>query len=116
MTATKITDLPAATTIASGDLIPVVADPSGSPATKKITFSNFYANVVVTAKFSNTVTLAANVSSTTNFTANNLFINYRTTPSTSADVVTQGKMWFDNTYIYCATTNNTIKRVQLTTF
>lgn len=116
MTATKISDLPAATTIASGDLIPVVADPSGSPATKKITLSNFYANVVVTAKFSNTVTLAANVSSTTNLTANNLFINYRTTPSTSGDAVTQGKIWFDTSYIYVATANNTIKRAALSTF
>lgn len=110
MTATKITDLPAATTIASGDLIPIVADPSGSPTTKKITLTNFYANVVVTAKFANSVT------STASLTANNLYISYRTTPSSATDSVTQGKIWFDNSYIYVATANNTIKRVAISTF
>ena len=116
MTDTKITELTAATTMASGDLIPIVADPSGSPATKKITLANFYSNVVVTAKFSNTVTLAANANSTSNITANNLFITYRTTPASSGETVTGGKIWFDSTYLYVATSNNTIKRVTLDTF
>lgn len=40
MTATKISELTAATTIAPTDLIPIVSDPSGSPTTKKITANN----------------------------------------------------------------------------
>lgn len=116
MTATKISEMTAATTIASGDLIPVVADPGGSPANRKITYSNFYANVAVTAKFSNTLTLAANVTSSASLTANNLYVTYRTTPSTSTDTVTSGKIWFDTSYLYVATAGNTIKRVALDTF
>lgn len=116
MAATKISQLTAATTVAANDLLVVVSDPSGSPATKKITYTNFYSNVVVTAKFSNTLTMTANVVSNSNFTANNLFITYRTTPASSGDSVTTGKLWFDNTYIYVATTTNTIKRVQLQSF
>jgi hypothetical protein len=58
MTDTKISELTAATTIANGDLIPIVSDPTGSPITKKITYGNFFANVVSNTKFSNTVTFA----------------------------------------------------------
>lgn len=110
MTTIKISDLPAASTLTSGDLIPVVANTAGLPSTKKISLSNFYSNVIVTAKFANSVTF------TTSLTANNLYINYRTTPTSSTDSVTQGKVWFDNSYIYVATANNTIKRVAISTF
>lgn len=116
MASSKITDLTAATTIASGDLIPIVSDPSGSPATKKITLSNFYANVVVTAKFANTVTLTAAVTSNNSLTANNLYITYRSTPASSGDSVSNGKLWFDNNYLYVSTNTNVIKRVTLDTF
>lgn len=116
MTATKISELTATTTVAANDLLVVVTDPSGSPATKKMTLSNFYSNVVVTAKFANTLTFSSNVTSTLNFTANNLFITFRTTPSNSSISVASGKLWFDNSYLYVSTSTNTIKRIQLQTF
>jgi len=116
MTDTKISELTAATAMASGDLIPIVADPSGSPATKKITLSNFYANVVVTAKFANTVSFTSNVSSNASLNAYNLYISYRTTPASSGDTVTNGKLWFDENYLYVSTNTNVIKRVTLSTF
>ena len=116
MTATKITGLNEISYISANDVIPIVHDPAGSPTTVKITLTNFYANVVVSARFSNTVTLAANAVASQNFTANNLFLIYNTTPSTSGDTVTRGKIWFDSNYIYVATANNTIKRVALTAF
>jgi hypothetical protein len=116
MTATKITGLVEATTIASSDLIPIVSNPGGSPSTKKITLSNFYSNVNINVKFSNTVTLSGNTTSTLNFSANSLYITYRTTPSTSTQSTPNGKIWFDSNYIYVATATNVIKRVALTTF
>ena len=58
MTATKVTALTAATTVAANDLLYIVADPGGSPTSKKITQANFFANVVSNTKFSNTVTFA----------------------------------------------------------
>jgi len=58
MTATKVTALTAATTVAANDLLYVVSDPGGSPTSKKITQANFFANVVSNTKFSNTVTFA----------------------------------------------------------
>ena len=116
MTATKITGLNEITYMSANDVIPIVHDPAGSPATVKITANSFFANVVVGARFSNTVTLAANSIASQNFTANNLFLIYNTTPGTSGDTVTRGKIWFDSNYIYVATANNTIKRVALTAF
>lgn len=116
MAATKISDLPAATALASGDLIPVVLDPAGSPSTRKITVANFYSNVIVTAKFSNTLTFTANVTSSLNMTANNLYITYTGTPATANDAVIKGKVWYDTSYLYVAVANNTIKRVSLSSF
>jgi len=74
MTDTKISELTAATTIANGDLIPIVSDPTGSPITKKITYGNFFANVVSNTKFSNTVTFANTVTftNTVTFSTNTL--------------------------------------------
>ncbi|CAB5220854.1 hypothetical protein UFOVP247_47 [uncultured Caudovirales phage] len=116
MTATKISGLTAATTMASGDLIPIVADPAGSPSTKKITLANFYSNVVVTATYANTVTFNANVVSTSNLTVSSLYLTYRTTPGSGSDSVPSGKIWFDQNYIYVATATNVIKRASLSTF
>jgi hypothetical protein len=62
MTATKISNLVSTNTISSSDLLVVVRDPSGTPSTNNITYSNFFANVVANAKFSNTVTFANTIS------------------------------------------------------
>jgi len=61
MTATKVTALTTATTVAANDLLYIVADPGGSPTSKKITQANFFANVVSNTKFSNTITFANTV-------------------------------------------------------
>lgn len=42
--ATKVTELTALTTISSDDLLMAVDDPSGTPASKKITFANLVAS------------------------------------------------------------------------
>lgn len=116
MSATKITGLDPITYMSSGDLVPVVHNPAGSPTTNKITIDNFYSNVAVAVSFANTFTVSGNVVSQTNLTANNLFLTYKTTPVSSGDVVLGGKIWFDSNYIYVAIANNTIKRVALASF
>ena len=112
----KISELNAVTTLTSDDLIMVVNDPAGSPTTNKITFGNMLANVNIVAKFSNTVDSSGNITSTSIINSNNLFINYRTTPTTNTDVVQSGKLWFDNDYIYVSISNNNIKRAALSNF
>jgi len=112
----KISELNAITTLTTDDLMMVVNDPAGSPTTNKITFGNVLANVNITVKFSNTVNSSSNITSTSIINSTNLFINYRTTPTTNTDVVQSGKLWFDNDYIYVAVSNNNIKRVALNNF
>jgi hypothetical protein len=48
--------------------------------------------------------------------AANLYITYRTTPANSTANCTQNQIWFDNTHIFVAVSNNNIKRVALDTF
>lgn len=50
-----------------------------------------------------------------NATANVVIITDNTTPANSTVTETQGRIWFDDDYLYVATSNG-IKRVLLTTF
>ena len=94
----KITELTALTTAANSDVIPIVDDPSGSPATKKITVANLTKTV-----YSNTIT------------ANTLIISGNSTPSNTA-TATAGTILWDSDYIYDATANNSWKRVALSNY
>ena len=55
MTATKVSALPEATTVAANDLIYVVSDPGGSPVSKKIKYTNLLTNVSSNVHFSGNV-------------------------------------------------------------
>ena len=48
--------------------------------------------------------------------ANNLQIMLANTPANSSSNVVGRTIWFDNNYLYIATSNNTIKRVSLESF
>lgn len=108
--ATKITGLTALTDISNDDLFVVVNDPSGTPATRKITVGDLFGNVTMNVAVTGTTTLTGNTTTT------NLHITYDTTPTSSTDAVTKGKIWFDSNYIYVATANSNIKRVALQAF
>jgi len=91
--AKKISELTALTAPAGEDLLVIVDDPTGtSNATKKVTVANLLGN-----------------------SAANLAIR-NVTPANSAITVQQGTIFYDNTYIYIATSNNTLKRVSLSSF
>ena len=112
----KISELNAITSVLSTDLIAIAHDVNGLPSTRKITFGDVFANVNIAVKFSNNVDSSGNITSTSIINSNNLFINYRTTPTTNTDVVQSGKLWFDNDYIYVSISNNNIKRAALSNF
>lgn len=106
----KISELTAITSLTADDLIMVVNDPNGSPSTNKITVSNLFGNVRVSATFANTTTFSSNTIVT------NFMINNKATPASNTDNAQMGKMWFDEDYIYVAVANNSIKRVALSNF
>jgi hypothetical protein len=106
MASKKITELNATTTISGGDLLVVVTDPTGVASTKKMTITNFFANVQPAVIFNGELTVA-----------NNIKIPTKSTPAnTNSLSISQGSMFYDANYLYVATANNTVKRVALTTF
>jgi hypothetical protein len=91
--AKKISELTALTAPAGEDLLVIVDDPTGtSNATKKVTVSNLLGNAAANIAIRNV------------------------TPANSTITVQQGTIFYDNSYIYIATSNNNLKRVSLTAF
>ena len=88
----SLLDLVETTSVANGDLLLIVRDPTGAPTTNTATVNAFVASI-----------------------ANNLIIKQQT-PANSTITITQGMMLYDNTYLYIATANNTLKRITLTAF
>lgn len=101
MASKKISELVACTAPASSDLVVLVAN-SGSN-TEKCTVENLLAN--------STANVAGN-----NVTGSYIYATDNTTPANSTATVTQGRIWYDDTYLYIAVGNNTIKRVTLEVF
>jgi hypothetical protein len=100
----KISELTAITSVSDDDLLLVVNDPLGVPASNKITVTNFFANItsVTTAELKLTDGGIANASVATSNAAN--------------EGVDAGTIWYSDTHLYIATDTNTIKRVNLSTF
>jgi len=106
MASKKITELNATTTISGGDLLLVVTDPTGVASTKKMTITNFFANVQPNVIFNGDLTVV-----------NNMVIPVKATPAnTSALTIGKGSIFHDDNYLYVATANNVVKRVSLTAF
>jgi len=90
--AKKVSELTELTSPAGNDLLLIVDDPSGTPISKKITVTNLLGNST------------ANV------------VIYNTTPANSTITVKKGTIMFDDSYLYIATANNTLKRITLNSF
>ena len=90
--AKKITELSALTAPAGDDLLVIVDDVAGTATTKKVTVANLFGNS------------SANV------------VIFNATPANSTITVKKGTLLFDNNYIYIATSNNSLKRVSLSSF
>tara|TARA_R100000808_G_C2154623_1_gene165755 strand:+ start:5950 stop:6357 length:408 start_codon:yes stop_codon:yes gene_type:complete len=131
----KVTQLTSLTTSASEDLLLIVDDPNGTPASKSITLKNLFgavpANTVInrltvnantTLNGSNT-TVTANLNSTGVTTLNQLVvannvmrISTRSTPSSNTDTGTHGQIKFDTDNIYVCVANNIWKKAALSSF
>ncbi len=121
----KITELAALTSANQKDLLYVVDDPSGTPVSKKISLYNLFGSVPANTSISGTATVSGNttlsgaktvvsvgqvtLSSTTNVGSNNA-----TTVLGRGDG--QGTIFWDENYLYVATSNTQVKRVALSVF
>lgn len=107
-TSKKVTELVAATTAAAADLLYVVADPAGTPTSKKITGKAFLESNIEANSSVNGYSRALYFVATGN-----------TTPANSTAVPAGypvNSMWSDGSYIYVVTGASTIKRVAISTW
>jgi hypothetical protein len=106
MADTKVTGLPSLTTPAGEDLLYIIDNPSGTPASKSIDLLTLFGNVSWNVSVNGTFTIA-----NTGFR-----FGAQYTPANSTITVTQGTVFYDANYLYVATANNNLKRIELTVF
>jgi hypothetical protein len=87
-----------ATSVSNADLFIMSANTSNTATTKVV----------------NTAILLGN--STALIAANTFQLKEKSTPANSTITISQGRLWFDADYLYVATSNNTVKRVALSSF
>lgn len=131
----KITQLTAAASVTSDDLLLVVDAPNSVPVSKKITIKNFFgaipSNTAISANLTvsgNRFRAAANVVITKTTTVNTFIITKKDNPSSNnaatatvtglspTGPIPVGTIWFSNTFIYVATDATTIRRAALSRF
>jgi hypothetical protein len=91
--AKKTSELATTNNAVATDRIIILKDPDGTPSTRTISVSNLLGN-----------------------SAANVVIRQVTPANSTSLTVKAGTLFFDNTYLYVATSNNNIKRVTLSTF
>ena len=135
----KITELTALTSTNNADLLYVVDDPNGTPVSKKVTLKNLFNSVPANTTFSEKMTVSGNttlngsntiISSNVNVTAakgpkiNSGFVTLAAKTTVSSNNTTtvlgsgglQGSIFWDEDYLYVATSNTVVKRVALSVF
>lgn len=122
----KVSELTSITNVSGDDLLMVVNDPAGTAGSRKITISNFLANVSVATVHTNRTTFNGNTfinGAVSQVSANVIFsgdVRLPTNTPTSNNATTEGvgvgSIFFDDDYLYIAIDSNTIKRVELSTF
>jgi hypothetical protein len=122
----KVSALDTSTAVTSDDLFMIVNNPSGVPTSQKITVANLFAGLPSPVACDSTFAARANVAisgNLLNISANATFTgDMRVTASTPAtsntttEAIGVGKIWFDQNYLYVATSATAIKRVLLSEF
>lgn len=115
----KFTEYTANTTASFDDLFLVTKDPTGIPRTFSMSYTTLFANVSVTVNFANTVTVSGNNSLTVpTLHATYLTISNNATPASNTSVPASGAgtFWYDDNYLYIATSDTVVKRVPLASF
>lgn len=121
----KITELAALTSPNQKDLLYVVDDPTGTPVSKKISLYNLFGSVPANTSITGTLTVSGNTTlsgTKTNISSGVVTLGASTSvASNNATTVLgaggmQGSIFWDENYLYVATSNTVIKRVALSTF
>ena len=113
----KVTELANLTAAASEDVFYVVDDPTGTPASKKITAKNLFGSVPANTTFTHFTTFNNKVTAANGVVT---LASSTTVGSNNATTVLgagmQGSIFWDSDYLYVAVSNTEIKRVALSVF
>ena len=135
----KVTQLTSLTSPASEDLLLVIDNPSGTPTSKQITVKNLFGSAPSNTSITGTLTVSANTTLNGSNTVISSNVNMTSTrgPRTSAKWVTiakttgtvsnnattelgsgglEGSIFWDEDFLYVATSNTVVKRVALSVF
>ena len=135
----KVTQLTSLTTPASEDLMLVIDNPNGTPTSKQITVKNLFGSAPSNTSITGTLTVSANTTLNGSNTVISSNVNMTSTrgPRTSAKWVTiakttgsvsnnattelgsgglEGSIFWDEGFLYVATSNTVVKRVALSVF
>lgn len=121
----KITELASLAVPVGVDLLYIVDDPTGTPLSKKISLNTFFASVPANTAISGTLSATGNTAF--NGTRNDFSegkISLRVPTSVASNNATtvlgradgRGTIFWDDNFLYVATSNTQIKRVSLSTF
>jgi len=102
----KLTVLLGTSNIASTAILYVVEDPAGTPVANSITVANLFGKINANVVLSNNSVLEVPT----------LISTDKRTPANSGITIARGTMFYDDSYLYIATSNNTIKRLPLNSF
>ena len=139
MTDKKVTQLTSLTSPASEDLLLVIDNPSGTPTSKQITVKNLLGSAPSNTSITGTLTVSANTTLNGSNTVISSNVNMTSTrgPRTSAKWITiakttgsvsnnattelgsgglEGSIFWDEDFLYVATSNTVVKRVALSVF
>jgi hypothetical protein len=115
--AKKITDLQGLTSVSGDDLLMVVDSPNTSPSNKKVTVSNFFANVSTPVGLKHAVTVSNTATIDTLTISTKVSVaNLNNIPASASANGTTGEVRFGNTYVYVCVSTNTWKRALLETW
>ena len=135
----KVTQLTSLTSPASEDLLLVINNPSGTPTSKQITVKNLLGSAPSNTSITGTLTVSANTTLNGSNTVISSNVNMTSTrgPRTSAKWITiakttgsvsnnattelgsgglEGSIFWDEDFLYVATSNTVVKRVALSVF
>lgn len=101
-----ISNLAILTTPTGNTLLPVDHTANGVTNTYQLSVTNLFTNCSSNLTVSNSAILSANT----------LIIRNNQTPANSTVTVTKGTMFYDSNYLYIAVSNNSLKRVSLSSF
>lgn len=123
MADSKTTELASLASPNQKDLLYIIDDPTGTPASRKISLRTLFGSVPANTSISGTLTVTGKNTLSSNVVVSNGIVQLSISTAVASNNATatfgaaaQGSIAWDQNYLYIATSNTVIKRVALSVF